>query len=158
LVSMTFGERFNPATNTWTQTGSHSEHFGPAVALLGDGRVVLAGGYVLGSVTGASLLYAPATNQWTSTGAMAAPRFFAKAITAPDGRALVIAGQDPGSTTMTSCEWYGVADAGFAAAMDAGLDAGSDGGTAAGTDGGPDGGPDGGTDAGSDAGSEVGVD
>jgi len=63
-------ELYNPATGTWTKTGSMitgRESF--ALILLANGEVLAAGGFSNGPISNAEL-YNPATGAWTSTGSM----------------------------------------------------------------------------------------
>lgn len=59
-------EIFDPATGTWTQTGSlnynRSQH---TATLLPDGRVLVVGG---GTGTGTTEFYDPTTGRWTQIG------------------------------------------------------------------------------------------
>jgi Kelch motif len=111
---------------TWTKVGElDTARTGAAVALLPDGRVLVAGGYhrddiggigdrssgvVLANmgpppVTGRALataeVFDPATGRWTPTGSLRYARFDAQAVTLSDGRVLIV-----GSATDP---FYGVA-------------------------------------------------
>jgi hypothetical protein len=64
-------EFYNPFTNTWAAAGTeNSITFGP-LALLGTGRVLLAGGgTTYKGNTATCLLYDPSTNTWSLTGSL----------------------------------------------------------------------------------------
>lgn len=90
-------ERYDPATGTWTQTGSslvpRSRHI---AALLPDGRVLIAGGIVspggVPATAASSELYDPVTGTWSPTGRLNRPRYNAQATSLADGRVLVSGG------------------------------------------------------------------
>jgi hypothetical protein len=81
-------ELYDPASGTWSATGSMTS-FHPlgAAALLQDGRVLVAG-YSTGDV------YSPATGTWTATGDMIDPGLYASAAALlPDGQVLYVGGR-----------------------------------------------------------------
>jgi hypothetical protein len=86
---------YDPATGLFSPTGnmnvSRTAH---QTALLGDGKVLVAGGYgVDGTVEHASAeLYDPATGVFMYTGSMANPRCYFAALGLNDGRVLVTGG------------------------------------------------------------------
>jgi hypothetical protein len=75
---LTSSELYNPATGTWSLTGSmvFTHNSGFTATLLPSGEVLVAGG--LDSSTEFCLseaeLYNPSTGRWTSTGSMTQPR------------------------------------------------------------------------------------
>ncbi|MGQ0520892.1 MAG: DUF7948 domain-containing protein [Actinomycetota bacterium] len=96
-------ELFDPATGTWSATGTmatsrylHSAH------LLRDGRVLVAGGRFCASpppascdftqFTASAEIYDPATGAFTATGSMSVPRHTTEATILNDGRILIPAG------------------------------------------------------------------
>ncbi|MBM3944899.1 MAG: hypothetical protein FJ317_05330, partial [SAR202 cluster bacterium] len=88
-------EIYNPATGAWMETGEMvNERQSPAVALLPDGRVIVAGG------TNTSIdpynsteVWDPATGQWSDAGDMSNYRETPQAVTLKDGRPLVTGGR-----------------------------------------------------------------
>jgi hypothetical protein len=68
--------------------------------LLGDGRVLIAGGGDLTSQpTDAAEVYDPASDTWQSTGSMTTPRILLTTTLLPDGRVLAIGSTSPGAST-----------------------------------------------------------
>jgi Cadherin-like domain/Galactose oxidase, central domain/Kelch motif len=98
LTSLTSAELYNPATGSWTQTGSMLATRGSnAASLLADGTVLVAGGlfYRTGTFTSAEI-YNPATAQWQATGAMLASRSSFGSVRLADGTVLVTGGSPGG--------------------------------------------------------------
>jgi len=89
-------ELFDPATETWTPTGSMTvPGWNPSIAtLLPDGRVLAAAGCCgsNGRVNKVAEIYDPATGTWSQTGDMNVARETAQAVLLPDGLVLVAGG------------------------------------------------------------------
>ncbi len=90
-------EVYDPATGTWSPTGSMSiprvEH---TMTLLPTGKVLVAGGQNnFESDTRPAELYDPDTGQWTITGAMLLERLAHTATLLPTGKVLVVGGIPP---------------------------------------------------------------
>ena len=97
--ALSSAELYNPATGTWTLTGSMTAPREEQTAtLLGNGEVLVAGGLGSGAtaVTSAEL-YNPATGKWAPTGSMSAARQEGNATLLPDGDVLATAGIDGAS-------------------------------------------------------------
>lgn len=82
-------EIFDPATNTWSTTGSMSwGRIRPATALLPDGRVIVAGGRGYEASQGGSVsplktceIYDPSSGRWSKGPDMSAPHYWFDLIT-----------------------------------------------------------------------------
>jgi hypothetical protein len=113
---------YDPATGTWTATGSmmkaRSVH---TATLLPNGKVLVAGGFNPGyEMLASAELYDPATGMWTRINPMGTPRVYHAATLLPDGKVLVSGGvtfgapgsseiYDPGSGTWTATGSMGTA-------------------------------------------------
>jgi uncharacterized delta-60 repeat protein len=105
LVNQRSAELYDPATGTWTATGSMV--YGRALAtatLLPDGQVLVAGGFNscdddFCSDLSEAELYNPATGKWTKTGSMRSPRERHTATLLPNGQVLVAGGFNEGGFT-----------------------------------------------------------
>lgn len=105
-------ELFDPTSGTWKPTGSMSqERQNHTVALLRDGKVLIAGGKngnAGGKKSFASAeIYDPQTEKWAATGFMAQDRSQFTAVLLADGRVLVVGGASwPFGIARDSAEIY----------------------------------------------------
>jgi streptogramin lyase len=104
--SLSSAEIYNPATGTWTVTGSlttpRSFH---TTTLLPNGKLLVAGGSTSSSTSSAEL-YDAASGVWTATVAMNIARSVHTAKLLPNGQVLV-AGGGGGGGLLSSAELYG---------------------------------------------------
>ena len=93
-VAMSHAQIINAGLpGTWSMTGPlHAPRAGQATALLGNGKVLVAGGWSLPNNLKASELYNPVTRTWSVTGSMALDHFGAPAVALPNGKVLVAGG------------------------------------------------------------------
>jgi N-acetylneuraminic acid mutarotase len=99
-------ELYDPATGSWslitdTLTTARAEH---AAVLLGNGKVLIAGGINNGGTLNSAEVYDPATGQWEPTGNLTA-RHSHTATLLPNGKVLVAGGRN-GTTDLDSAQLY----------------------------------------------------
>lgn len=101
-------EIYDPATDTWTFTGSmQTPRSWFDATRLADGRVLAAGGYHLYTL-GSAEAYDPATGRWTPVGDLNVARYGHTLTTLPDGSVLAVRGSDDDdlASTLSSAERF----------------------------------------------------
>jgi N-acetylneuraminic acid mutarotase len=104
-------ELYDPSTGTWSFTGSlNVPRFGHTTTLLGNGKVLVAGGWANGcclqsDLTNTAELYDPATGEWSFTGNLNVLRTGHTATLLSNGKVL-FAGNGLGGASATKTELY----------------------------------------------------
>ena len=116
--SLSNAELYDPATGTWSNTGSMNYARGDSFTstLLPNGKVLVAGGYNNGLCLSSAELYDPATGGWSTTGSMYDIRFQHTATLLPNGKVLVTGGcNNANGSFLSSAELYDPATGGWSA-------------------------------------------
>ena len=97
---------YNPATGTWSTTGSLNTARQYATATkLPSGLVLIAGGNN-GTQLASAELFSPVTGTWTNASSLQGGRYFHTATLLNDGRALLVGGQLTSGTALSTAELF----------------------------------------------------
>jgi hypothetical protein len=101
-------ELFDPASGSWTSTGTLADpRFNFTATVLLDGKVIAVAGDHLGSgPVISSELYDPGTGSWAPASPMIEARAAHTATILPSGEVLVAGGEGPGAVGLASAEVY----------------------------------------------------
>src|SRR5947199_2792270 len=98
-------ELYDPASGTWTATGSlSSADFFHTATLLPNGMMLVAGGFSTGGASASAELYDPASGSWTATGSLNTARYLHTATLLPNGMVLVAGGRGSSIRPSASAE------------------------------------------------------
>lgn len=105
--SLSGSELYNPASQTWTNTGSlNAARYLHTATLLANGKVLVTGGSNHTNAISTSDLYDPTTGSWTPTGPLITARGMHTANLLPDGRVLVTGGIGSNDVVLSSVEIF----------------------------------------------------
>jgi hypothetical protein len=106
IYNMTNAELYDPASGTWSATGSmttaRAQH---TATLLPNGKVLVTGGISGSNIVASAEVYDPTTRTWSAVASMANARRFAQAALLNNGKVLVMGGQNL-TVTLSAAETY----------------------------------------------------
>lgn len=108
-VAIKKSQIYNPAANTWSQTGDMVKvrlPFRQAVAMLSDGRVLLVGGQETGITIANCEVFDPSIGGWLPIVGLDVARIYHSAVTLQSGKVLVCGGTTDFQTTLSTCTSY----------------------------------------------------
>src|SRR5207247_947693 len=102
---LTSAELYDPASGTWSVTGSlNTGRDSHTATLLPNGMVLVAGGVNNSSYLTSAELYDPASGSWSATSSLNTARYGHTSTLLPNGKVLVAGGNNGG--VLTSAELY----------------------------------------------------
>lgn len=111
-------ERFDPATGRFQRiAGMANQRTSHTGTLLADGRVLIAGGWSLDTVTASAELYDPASGRFLPAGSMTEARAAHTATLLADGRVLLVGGERTTQSAISSAEVFDPVTGTFSAVM-----------------------------------------
>lgn len=108
LPFLTSAEIYDPVANAWSPAGeiSANGYESAALAALGNGMALAAGGGADGKPTSSAELFDPSARTWLTTGSLTESRSGAAAMRLADGSILVVGGQGARGSPLTSAERF----------------------------------------------------
>ena len=98
---------YDPGADSWSTMAPlpapRAEH---TATTLGDGRILVVGGFDGTNYTSSAVIYDPVANAWSSAGSMSTPRYNHTATLLPNGLVLVVAGESSTGSYLNTFELY----------------------------------------------------